>query len=235
MDEQGKAQAEQPELNADLAGYPDTASLVKGYRESGSEAKKQRERAEQAEALVQQLLTAQEANPRPSVKQRGRPQDRLSEFGIPVDALGEFLDERLQEAFEPIAKGITARTTLQAEYPDYAKFEADVAQFVQSDKALNETYNRLFKADPVGAFEYAFLKFGESRRRGSRSGMPQEEAAHAAIPSGRNGEARRVDFGAGADTQKAWERYQRTGNKQDMNAYVKARLRTVVTDDFLNQ
>jgi len=239
MDEGREQQGQQASenLNPDLAGYPSVDALVKGYRESGNEAKRQRERAEQLEQQYQGLQQSL-ANPRPQVPSRGtRPEDRLSEFGVPVDALGEFVASKLQEAFAPLAQGMNARTALLSQYPDYNKFEADVAAFIQSDPKLNETYQRMFAAEPAGAFEYAFLKFGESRRRTAREGGQngREESAQAQIPSGRTGDTQRMPQGNSADLQRAWEEYQRTGSKDAARAYGHARLRNVISDDFLNQ
>lgn len=236
MDEENKEveQQEKP-LNPDLAGYPDVESLVQGYRASGSEAKKWRETAEQRERELASVR-AVEANPRQTVKDRSRPQDRLAEFGIPVDALQDLLREQIQETFAPIAAGLNARQSLQARYPDYNKFESDVAQFIESEPDTKETYNRMFNADPAGAFEYAFLKFGESRRRGTkeRGETSREDAVHSSIPMGRNGEARRQPEGQAVDVQSAWRKFQETGSPSDARAYAKARLRTVIKDDFLN-
>lgn len=223
-------------LNPDLAGYPTTEALVKGYRESGNEAKRQRERAEAAERAYQELIQSQ-ANPRPQVPTRSaRPEDRLSEFGVPVDALEEYVEGRLQKAFAPIAQGMSARTELLARYPDYNKFEADVAAFIQSDPNLNQSYQRMFQADPTGAFEYAFLKFGDSRRRtaGDHANDTSGETAHAAIPGNRNGDAMRQPAQGSADLQKAWSEYQRTGSPDAARNYAKARLHTVISDEFLN-
>ena len=227
---------EQQELNPDLAGYPNQEALVNGYRASRVEAGRLKERADRADQLERELATYRmaEANPRQQVPNRSTPQDRLSELGVPVDALEAFVGEKLQQAFQPILAGVNARSTVMANYPDYGKFESDVNQFIQSDMQLNQTYQRMFAADPVGAFEYAFLKFGDSRRRGNRNGTSPEEAAHAAIPGGRNGESRRLPESLNSDVQKAWENYQRTGSSVAARDYAKARLRTVIKDDFLN-
>lgn len=235
MDEANKEVAEEPTLNPDLAGYPSTEALVQGYRSSGNEAKKWRDAAEQKDRELAAYRAA-EANPRQTVKDRSRPQDRLAEFGIPVDALQDLLREQIQETFAPIAAGLNARSSLQAKYPDYNKFESDVAQFIESEPDTKETYNRMFNADPAGAFEYAFLKFGESRRRGTkeRGETSREDAVHSSIPMGRNGEARRQPEGQAGDVQGAWKKFQETGSPNDARAYAKARLRTVIKDDFLN-
>ncbi|HLC20933.1 MAG TPA: hypothetical protein VJM10_02340 [Candidatus Methylomirabilis sp.] len=186
----------------DLAGYPNTDELVKGYRSSGEEAKKQKERADRAEAAVQALLAQQEAaNPRQDVPKRD-PYGRLAEYGVPADAVREAIRmearEELKEALEPIMRGFQARQTLLGKYKDYAKFESDVATYIQSDPETSQTYNRLFQADPVGAFEYAFLKFGQEARskRGQKgSGQSTEEATEAQIPTARSGDARRIPSG----------------------------------------
>jgi hypothetical protein len=227
-------------LNPELAGYPTTEALVKGYRESGAEAKRWRDRSEELERLVadRDLSASQAAeNPRGTVKNRSaRPEDRLSEYGVPVDALKEYVAGQLQEAFAPIAQGMTARTEILSRYPDYNKFEADVATFIQSDPKVNQSYQRMFAADPAGAFEYAFLKFGDSRRRSGGGEEPdtRQESAQAQIPSGRNGDSQRMPQGNSAEISRAWEQYQRTGTTDDARRYAKARLHNVITDDFLN-
>jgi hypothetical protein len=238
---QGSGQAGSENLNPDLAGYPTPEALVKGYRESGAEAQRLRDRNQELErALASQSLSEPEpaANPRQSVKSRStRPEDRLSDYGVPVDALGEYVAGKLQEAFAPIAQGLTARTELLSQYPDYNKFESDVAVFIQSDAKLNQSYQRMFAADPAGAFEYAFLKFGESRRRsgGAREDTTPGEVAHASIPGGRNGDAMRQPQGNTANVQRLYEEYQRTGSNVAAREYAKARLHGVITDEFLNQ
>ena len=235
MDEQ--AQTQQPQdLNPDFAGYPSQEALVRGYRASGNEAKKQRERADALERELQMTRQAQ-ANPRSEVKQRLGARDRLAEYGIPVDAVQELMGEMIQESFRPISAGLNARTTVSGRYPDYAKFESDVAQYLESDPEIKETYNRMFAADPVGAFEWGFLKFGDHRRRGSaeRSEPNAQDLANASIPSQRNGDSRRQPQGQQAAVQEAWEKFQKTGNSADARTYAKARLRTVITDEFLNQ
>ena len=59
-----------------------------------------------------------------------------------------------------------------------------------------------------------------------------EDAAHASIPSSRNGDSRRMPTDQGA-VEEAWKEYQRTGSPTAARAYAKARLNRVITDDFL--
>lgn len=239
-DEQGSENQQQP-LNPDLAGYPSVEALVAGYRASGGEAKKWREKAEALEQQTQQLYQAMAANPRQPVPQRttNSPYDRLAEYGVPADAIKEVVATELQNALQPLSEGFQARNTLLSRYPDYTKFESDVAAFVQSDPQLNQTYQRMFAADPVGAFEYAFLKFGDSRRRqhsqNGPNGEPVGEAVHASIPTARNGDARRQPSGANADIENAYKRFMETGTSAAAREYAKARLHNVISDEFLNQ
>lgn len=228
--------APQAPLNPDLAGYPTVEALVHGYRESGNEAKKQRERADKLEQLATQLL-ASTGNPRGDVPDRGRgrsAEDRLTESAVPVDALSELIDRRIGNALEPITRGVSARGKIVADHPDYVKFENEVAQFIESDPEMSEKYPKLFSVDPASAMEYAFLKFGESRRRthtpSQNGGRGPEDAA---IPTSRSGDGRRQPE-ADLDVQAAFERYQKSGSSRDAAAYAKARLRTVIKDEFLN-
>ena len=230
------AAAAEPALNPDLMGYPTVEALVNAKRASDAEAKKILDRAQRAEQALVQYTQAQtyEPNARQAVKQR--PQERLMEIGVPVDALDEYFGEKLQTAFQPLMAGINARSTVQARYPDYNKFEADVNQYIQSDPELVKTYNDMFSVNPVGAFEYAFLKFGQSRREGIRQTTEASDQGmvDASIPGGRNGESRRLPDKINSDVQKAWETYQKTGSTNAARDYARARLKTVITDDFLN-
>ena len=221
--------------NPDLAGYPSVDELLKAYRASSDEGKRQRQRADQAEArsreLEQYAVTQRQAIP-----QRGDPASRLAEYGIPVDALDEYVNTRVAQAFEPVARGAMARNAMLTSYPDYQKYEADVAQFVSNDPGLSQTYQKMFSVDPVAAMEFAFLKFGQVERGKvlANGASPQAAArAEAQIPSSRAGDAR-TQPAAQEDERltRSWEHYQKTG---DPRAYAKARLRQVISEDFLKQ
>lgn len=212
----------------DLAGYPNVEALVQGYRNSGQEAQRLNQRLQQVEQAMVQMQQPQ--------TRAARPEDRLSDLGIPVDALDEVINQRLQTAFAPIARGMTARSQVMAQYPDYVKFENDVNSYIQSDPQLAQTYGNMFNADPVGAFEYAFLKFGEDQRRKgapSNGAGDAKEKVNAQIPTGRSNETRaRQDAGSGDMTTKAWEHFQKTG---DPKPFAKARLRQAIPDSFFEK
>lgn len=231
MDEQSTPQ---PQLNPDLAGYPSVDALVQGYRSSGEEAKRLREKADKLEGLVTQMWEQQAANQRSVPNRAGRPEDRLTEFGVPVDALDEFVAGRVAKAFEPMARGMQARQTIVGSHPDYVQFEQDVANFIGNDPDLSQRYPRMFEADPAAAMEYAFLKFSDSRRRSVTNPTGAVGGSvDAAIPTSRNGEGRRAPE-ADQHIRDSFERWQKSGSAQDAQAYAKARLRGVISDDFLN-
>lgn len=226
-------------LNPDLAGYPTVEALRDGYRASGEEAKRLRERAQELERTLASVLQATTANPRQAVPDRSKsPEDKLTDFGIPVDALREVVSKEIGGAFEPLLRGMQARGQVVASHPDYVKFESDVANFIQSDPQLSRDYSQMFAANPERAMEYAFLKFGDSRRRsasenGNGNAAP-EGMGDARIPSSRAGDGRRAPSADDA-VQSAYEQYMKTGSSRDAQAYAKARLRTVISDGFLSQ
>jgi hypothetical protein len=227
----------QQPLNPDLAGYPTVEALVAAKRSSDVEAKRLYDENQKKDALLSQALMNGFQNGRQSVPDRRAtsPEDRLTEVGVPADAMTEIIRREIQQAFTPLTNGIQARGKMVSDHPDYVQFETEVSQFIANDPDLSARYPKMFEADPAGAMEYAFLKFGDSRRRAnpatdSRIGNPTD----AAIPSSRAGEGRRAPDGSQA-LQEAYERYQRTGSSKDAQAYAKLRLHGVVKDEFLNQ
>ena len=224
-------------LNPDLAGYPDVPSLVNGYRNSGAEAKRLREEVEKRDALLLQVVQNSAANQRTVPDRRSStPEERLTEFGVPVDAINDIITAGVNKALQPLMRGVNARGKVVSDHPDYVQFEAEVARFIENDSELAQRYPKMFEADPEGAMEYAFLKFGESRRRTSAppNGDGREGMHDAAIPTSRAGEGRRAPTEDQA-VRDAFERFQKTGSTKDAAAFAKARLRSVIKDDFLNQ
>lgn len=229
--------------NQDLAGYKTVDELVRAYRESSNEGKKQRERADRFEQTLEQRLgQIEQAVTRQQVPQRTAPEDRLTDYGIPVDALDQFLGSRIDQAitrqFEPIVKMGSARSSLLSSYKDYGQFEAEVARFVEGDPGLSKKYGEMFKADPEGAMEWAFLKFGASKRteaspNSNGQPTPQQQArSEARLPSQRNGDARTLPLEQDDQVAKGWEQYQKTG---DPRHFARARLRQAISEDFLNR
>jgi hypothetical protein len=217
------------------AGYNSPEELERGYLASSEEAKRQKARADANEQRAQQL--EQLMSSRQDLTQRpADPFQRLRDYGVPPEDLQEAIDSRLKQAFEPIVRAGQARNEVLAQYPDYTKYESDVARFVSGDAALNERYQRMFTADPAAAMEYAFMKFGETQRKTHKSADEprQREQAEAQIPSSRSGDSRQVDD-QGDTLRNAWSEFQKTGNPAARDRYIKARLRTAIKDEFFER
>lgn len=214
----------------DYAGYSSVDELARGYRNSGSEAK----RLAAENQRLQEQLQGYAANQRQDIPNRSRPEDRLAEFGIPADALNEFVIERVGQALAPLARGFEARNRVQTEYPDYMKYETDVANYIISDPEFSQQYNRIFAADPAGAMQLAFLKFGENKRKSvTVAPAPNaQEMVDASLPGGRAGDSRRTEQSTEGEIDEAFRRYQKSGSQQDAEAYAKLRIRQSIPDSF---
>ena len=210
----------------DFAGYSSSEELARGYRASSQEAKRL---AAENQRLQEQF---QQSTQRPDIPNRSRPEDRLAEFGIPADALNDFVNERVGQALRPLAEGFQARGRVLNEYPDYQKYEADVANFVNADPDFSQRYARMFSADPVAAMELAFLKFGESKRKGAPAPVAPnaQEMADASLPGGRAGDSRRTEHSGQGAIDDAFRKYQASGSQQDAEAFAKLRIRQTIPD-----
>jgi hypothetical protein len=226
---------EQPNaVPTDLAGYQSVEDLVRGYRASGEEAKRLRDRQAQIERQYAELSERVTANQTPTTD----PYSELSALGI-ADPIRTIIQREIGNAFQPIARQLSGaqegRTRMLANYgADYTKYESDVAQFIAQDTDMSARYQRLFETDPGSAMDYAFLKFGESRRRQNplqTTGAP-EQRTEASMPGSRQGGPPAAADNQAEVLRAAWEHYQKTGRPE---AYAKARLRQVVSDEFLNQ
>ena len=226
----------------DLAGYQSTEDLVKGYRSSSDEAKRQKNRADEAERRLQLFEQQFQQTAMRSSNGHADPEARLQELGIPIDALEQFVVSRqkraISEEITPLVQGAQARNTMMASYPDYQKFEADVAKAMEADPDFAQRYQRMFKADPEAALEFAFLKYSETSRKsaaqnGGGNGEVQRARSGAQIPSKRQGDARTISTSQSDEAiSRGWEHYQKSG---DPRAFAKARLGQVIREEFLNR
>lgn len=227
----------QMQQQSDLAGFNDPAALANAYRNSSTEARRQKERADQLEQMIGMIQQRPDL-----IKRQPGPEDELETLGIPIRALEQLVQrqatEVVQKAFEPIQRGMTARNSVMAQYPDFQKFESDVFQYLQSDPQMQEKYNRMFNADPEGAMDYAFLKFGEAQRRRAPQGNgdtgDRGKKTDAQIPSSRSAESRsRTPDDNDRDTlQRAYKAFRETGNPDARDAYVKTRLKGLFSEGF---
>src|SRR5262245_20428468 len=228
----------------DLAGYGSVPELVAGYRASGAEAKRQRERADQMEQLAQTLLV-NASQPRQDVPDRNGYGEGASEPGIPIsefdDHVARGLDSRLTAAvearvnqvFAPIWTSIVARRKVMARNPDYGTFEAAVWDHVRSDPERLREYETTFARDPESAMTIAMLRFTQAEQQRHQQRASSNGSVDASIPSMRSGDGRRP-IDNQQDLRDAFERFQKTGSSRDAQAYARAGLRTVISEEFLN-
>jgi len=231
MDEQTGSQAQEPdpriaELEAKLA------NVSRDYAASSREAKRLAE--------LNQNLQSAYVNPHQEVPQRSVTGQRTAEFGLPEDLYDERIEQRanaiVASRFEPLVKGMQARQTMLGRYKDYGKFESDIGELLNTDSDFQQMYNRVFQADPVAAFELAYHRLGETKRKSHRNGAPPDtsDLIEAQIPNQRSGDARRIpqDGGAVQEARRAWEQNK---NATTAAAYARARLKTAIPDSHLNQ
>ena len=138
--------------------------------------------------------------------------DRLESYGVPVDALDALFDERLQG----ITRSVQGYADLTTRYG--ADFQARGQQMLELAQA-DPHYSAMAAADPVGAGEYLYLR--------CRTTMPAPAPAvsHSApMPHSQQ------PIGYGMEAVHA-----RDAEHADRRAYIKQRLRSVISDEFLNQ
>jgi len=176
----------------------------------------------------QQLMVQMQQTMRSSVQQHPTdPFQELDTIGVPSQTLKQAMRSVATEVFgevlEPVNRAYQARPKLLASYPDYNKFESEVAQFVQNDPDLSQTYQRMFQADPVGAMELAYLKFGDHQRKNhpQGNGRQKSDEVHAQIPNARAAGERAPQQQDDAVKQ-GWEHFQKTGRPEQ---FAMARLR----------
>jgi hypothetical protein len=235
MADEQNPQNPQDQRQPELAGYPNVDELLKGYRASSAEAK--RLANENAKLAAEKEAIWNAVNQRQDVPQRKTARDRLAEYGIPPDDVVELAKEVFADSLKPFADLAQARPKMLSEYPDYAKYEADVMDWVRADPVRERWYNEKFVLDPVGTAELAFLKFGEAKRRSAPApnAPTGSSPADASLPTQRSGDARRVDETNSQNVEDAWEAYRKTGSKADAEKFAHARLKGVIREDFLRE
>jgi hypothetical protein len=221
-----------PDPNADLEKR--LSEVERRYSESSREGQRL---AQENNLLRQQMLAAQ---PAPAVDAY----QELETIGIPSRTLREVVRREAQEALNPVVNliqgSVNSRNHMMANYgQDYTKFESDVMAHVEADPALKDRYARLFAADPVGAAEYAFLQFGEHKRRTNPVDTTSQErreaeGSQARVPLSRQSEGRREGSRPNARLQGLWERYQHNPSRANAESFLTARLGQSIPDEHLN-
>jgi len=233
--------AANPQQEPDLMGYDNVETLVNAKRASDVEAR----RLFEENARLKAILEVQAANPRPEV--RNRYEEELANAGVPVDPLEQYVSQKvgqaIQAAFQPIARQlegqVQARSYLVSQYGnDYLKFEQDAWRHVQSNPDLQQRYNNMAQGDPIGAAEFAFLKFSEQQRRSHPSDRPsgdedRSSRAQASIPTSKRTDRRRPSDDKQSAVDAAFERYTKNPSRQNAEAYASARFKQAVPDEWL--
>jgi len=165
--------------------------------------------------------------------QQNDPYQRLNDMGVPVDALDAVIEQRIAQRFQPLARGIQARSQVLSEYPDYQKYEADVWKWVNESPERRQRYDNMFGPEPAGAMEWAFQGFGASQQKSAPAPAKPSKAerSEAQIPSSRVDQSRNQGD-QGDSTQRAWQHYRET---KDPTPFIKQRLRNVISDDFFER
>lgn len=222
---------QQPPIPRKWAGYDTPEELERGYLASSEEAKRLKAERDQ---YAQMLTQRNQPQPQPG------PQDPWSELealGIPQGPLKAALATEFSNYMAPVMRGIQARPSVMAEHPDYAQYEAKVAEWLQGDQRRQATYQSMFQTDPAAAMEWSFLKFGdeERRRQPAVEEKPRRRAAsEAQIPSARSGDSRREPEDR-AEEQELFDNFMKTRSSQDAERFAKARLKKAIPDSFFQQ
>ena len=155
----------------------------------------------------------------------------LDEFGIPVAALEAAIGEHLG------AFARTAGALNQAQQdPWFRANEARIEDYLKRENEVRETAQRLAAADPAGALEFIRLKYRDSqadRTRPHFAGATLIPLGGPPIPEAPP--PRGNPYRDEPSVEEAGETYRRTGTRQAAERYAHARLRNVISDEFLNQ
>jgi hypothetical protein len=228
-DDQTPQSQQQPPIPRKWAGYDTPEELERGYLASSEEAKRLKAERDQYAAMF-----AQQQRPADT------PQDWRSEaesLGVAPRLLERAFSELFQKELAPVMRGVEARPRVMAEHPDYAQYEAKVAEWLQGDQRRQATYQSMFQTDPAAAMEWSFLKFGdeERRRQPAVEEKPRRRAAsEAQIPSARSGDSRREPDDR-AEDQELFKRFMETRSPQDAERFAKSRLKKAIPDSFFQQ
>lgn len=176
----------QPADDRLLAGkYKSTPELERGYDELFKEGQRLVQRVRELEN--QQVassedwsggdLGADRVMPSDRRDARRDPVDALSMAGIPVNELKEFVRREVYQEVNPVFQGAAARQTVAQDYPEFAQFEGELAQFVEANPQLKARYQKTYAVDPEVALKWAFNEFTRARGGNHTSASGEAQAA----------------------------------------------------------
>lgn len=231
-----------PDPNAGPDWAQRYAQLEQRYAESSNEGKRL---AERTQALEQQI--AQFAQPKTN-----DPYGELASLGI-AEPVKSVIRKELQDLLSPLVAqqhGERAgRTRMLTQYgKEYTQFEQDVAAFVQTDDSVQKRYNTIFQSDPSegpgAAMEYAYLAYGEHKRRTDPGTVQaetrrrvREDQGHAAVPgAARSNGQRSEEDQLQQAIHEAREAFMRMPSRENGERYAKLRFRQgSISDEFLRK
>ena len=176
-----------------LAGrFKEVPELERGYTHQFTETQKIIKQRDELAQKLEAVLPMLEAATGGVGNGRVMPADRMNQRRSAIDTLAESTNvprEQIVEAIAevtayqlaPLTRGVTARQTVAREAPDFIRFEAEVAQFLQANPPINERFTRMM-SDPDlndAALKYAFLEWSASKA-GAMAGRTDASGTDAA-------------------------------------------------------
>lgn len=207
-----------------LAGkYESVEQLEKGYQELLTQSNQNYQRLQMMENELE-LIRQNRMNPAERAASRPDPREALSEVGVPSDAIETLVQEQIQRAFEPFIAAQNARSYAVQAFPDFDKFEQQVAEFIRTNPDRQARYTKLWAADPQGALEWAIQSYQRSKPQESPGERRDAGLPGSSTPGNRNV----VQETVSEDLKKKFEFAQNTG---DWTHYIKARLDGSTSDE----
>jgi len=169
--------------------------------------------------------------------------DELSaSINVPREQLVAAMAEVAAAQLAPLTQGIEARQTVLQAYPDYGRFESEVAQFLSANPDVNMEFAESMRAGPNaarGALKYAYLAWkdraGQTQNATtviSASGAEQAQARLDAMVPGSTGT--RADASAAAAVNAREELRKQAQNTGNWTLYLRDYLKDVVPEWHMN-
>lgn len=204
--------------------YRDPEELEKGYQNLQEMANKN---WQELQELKSQMESGR-MNPAERREERRNPREVLEEFGVPAEAVLELVRNGVEDALRPVVEAQGARQEVAKHYPDFVKFEEDVAKWITSDPQLQSRYARMFSADQAGAMEWAITAYTREHERSAPAQDNPYSTMEASLPPTGGSGPRGYDYNAASDDMaKEMERARSTG---DWSRYISQRLAGTVSD-----
>ena len=167
----------------------------------------------------------------------------LEDYGVPANAVEGMIREQINSQIGQAARLQSA--VQQASQDPWWKANADgITRFYEGDPQLQRSMATMAQTDPETALEFLALKY----RREHGDGQPAPRPASRPQPSRQSGTTYLIPgipgFQAAAppsswdqpvDVEQARAEYRANPSRENMKRFAKARLRTVISDEFLNQ